>query len=286
MKKVIIIGAGIAGLTCGIYAQMNGFETEIYEMHAIGGGECTGWDRKGYHFDGCIHWLVGSKAGTDLNRVWRDTGALDDSVTLVHHEIYARYVEGDVTVDFYTNADRLEKHLLELAPEDKREIRKLCAALRKCGDMGMPIEKPMDLMTASDGIKYALSNAGAIGKVMYYNKLSMKALAALFKNPILRRALLTTFPENYTAMAFVSTLAGMHGGDCGYPQGRLQSAGRADGKKVRRAWGQGGLQRQMRRNPRGERQGRRGDACRRPQGHGRPCRLLRRRLRYAHADAG
>ncbi len=61
MKKVIIIGAGIAGLTCGVYARINGFETEIYELHTIPGGECTGWDRKGYHFDGCIHWLMGSK---------------------------------------------------------------------------------------------------------------------------------------------------------------------------------------------------------------------------------
>ena len=68
MKKVVIIGAGIAGLTCGIYAQKNGFETEIYEQHTIPGGECTGWDRGGYHFDGCLHWLVGSKPGTQSTR--------------------------------------------------------------------------------------------------------------------------------------------------------------------------------------------------------------------------
>ena len=63
MKKVIIIGSGIAGLSCGIYAKLNGFETEIFEMHSISGGECTGWDRGEYHFDGCIHWLMGSKPG-------------------------------------------------------------------------------------------------------------------------------------------------------------------------------------------------------------------------------
>ena len=32
-KKVIIIGGGIAGLSAGIHAQMDGFETEIYESH-------------------------------------------------------------------------------------------------------------------------------------------------------------------------------------------------------------------------------------------------------------
>jgi len=28
MKKVVIIGAGIAGLTCGIYLKLNGFDTD------------------------------------------------------------------------------------------------------------------------------------------------------------------------------------------------------------------------------------------------------------------
>lgn len=60
-KRTIIIGAGIAGLSSGCYAQMNGYEAEIFEMHNIPGGLCTAWNRKGYTLDGCIHFLVGSK---------------------------------------------------------------------------------------------------------------------------------------------------------------------------------------------------------------------------------
>ena len=30
-KKVIIVGAGISGMTAGIYLQKAGYETEIYE---------------------------------------------------------------------------------------------------------------------------------------------------------------------------------------------------------------------------------------------------------------
>ncbi|MFC2069478.1 NAD(P)-binding protein, partial [Chloroflexota bacterium] len=32
-QTIIIIGAGIAGLSAGCYAQMNGFQTQIFEMH-------------------------------------------------------------------------------------------------------------------------------------------------------------------------------------------------------------------------------------------------------------
>ena len=62
-RYIIIIGAGLAGLSAGCYAQMNGYETQIFEMHNIPGGLCTSWKRKGYTFDGCIHYLMGSRTG-------------------------------------------------------------------------------------------------------------------------------------------------------------------------------------------------------------------------------
>ncbi len=219
MKKVIIVGAGIAGMTCGVYLQRAGFETEMFEMHTLPGGECTGWDRGEYHFDGCIHWLVGSKPGTSLNQVWRDTGALDDSVRIIHHDAFVRHEEDGGNVTFYTHADRLEKHLLEVAPEDRKEIRKLCAAIRELGDFGMPMDKPMDMMTGKDGLKFAAKNFKGIMKMSGYQTLSMRGLAERFQNPLLRRAILATIPGENTSLALITTLAGMNDGDCGFPEG-------------------------------------------------------------------
>jgi phytoene dehydrogenase-like protein len=211
MKKLIIIGAGIAGLTCGVYAQLNGFDTEIYEKHSIPGGECTGWDRKGYHFDGCLHWLVGSKPATPLNKIWRDTGALDDSVRIHNFDVFMHYVSGDgASVRFYTDADKLEKHLCDVAPEDKAVIRELCAAFR-----------------------------GDRSKMMQFGPLSIGELVAGFKNPVLRSAIVSAFPEDYMAMSFVTTMAGMNAGDCGFPHGgsralakRMESKYQALGGRV------------------------------------------------------
>jgi phytoene dehydrogenase-like protein len=50
-KKIVIIGGGVAGLSAGIYASVNGFDAEIIEMHSITGGQCTAWDRKGYRME-------------------------------------------------------------------------------------------------------------------------------------------------------------------------------------------------------------------------------------------
>lgn len=46
MKRVAIIGGGISGLTAGILAQKNGFESVVLEKNRTLGGECTGWDRQ------------------------------------------------------------------------------------------------------------------------------------------------------------------------------------------------------------------------------------------------
>ena len=74
--SILIIGAGIAGLSSGCYAQMNGFSTQIFEMHDKPGGLCTAWRRKGYTFDYCIHNLAGTAPNSPYYRMWRELGAL------------------------------------------------------------------------------------------------------------------------------------------------------------------------------------------------------------------
>ncbi len=73
-KSVAIIGGGIAGLCAGCYAQMNGYQSRIYEMHDLPGGLMTAWERKGYTIDYCIHWLVGSSPKANMNKLWQEVG--------------------------------------------------------------------------------------------------------------------------------------------------------------------------------------------------------------------
>jgi phytoene dehydrogenase-like protein len=59
-QSIIIIGAGISGLSAGCYGQLNGYRTQIFEMHNKSGGVCTSWKRKGYTI-GTAGWLSGSR---------------------------------------------------------------------------------------------------------------------------------------------------------------------------------------------------------------------------------
>lgn len=72
--SLIIIGAGIAGLSAGIYARKNGYDVSIFEMHDRPGGMCTSWKRGGYVFDYSIHNLAGTGERSGLRRVWEELG--------------------------------------------------------------------------------------------------------------------------------------------------------------------------------------------------------------------
>lgn len=130
-KKIIIIGAGISGLSAGCYGQMKGFETEIFEMQNNPGGLCTSWNRKGYIFDGCIDWLVGSNPDDFLYDFWKEIGAFDNT-ELINHEYIVKFKgENGKELILYSNVDKLENHLIELAPEDSAIIKELTEAIRQ-----------------------------------------------------------------------------------------------------------------------------------------------------------
>lgn len=123
-EKVIIIGGGIAGLSAGIYALLAGFDAEIYEKNAIPGGECIGWNRKGYHIDNCIHWLTGTKKGTELYDVWKTVGALDDNMEYASIDSFYTSTYDGQKVTLWNDLNRTQEELLALSPEDEEEIKK------------------------------------------------------------------------------------------------------------------------------------------------------------------
>lgn len=90
--RVIVIGAGVAGMSTGCYAQMNGMRSRIFEKHVLPGGCCTAWSRDGYIFDYCIEWLIGTAIGNEANQVWRELGALDGK-TITNFDMFNRVVD-------------------------------------------------------------------------------------------------------------------------------------------------------------------------------------------------
>jgi phytoene desaturase len=157
MSTVIIIGAGLAGLATGCYAQMNGYRSHIFEHHTVPGGVAATWKRKGYTIDGGIHFIMGHKPGTALHGLYRELG-IAQATRFLDLTTYGRFIDEasgrsvKVTQDF----DRLARDLKAFAPTDARVIEELIAGARAMqgldmSEMGM--SKPPELLGPLDQLK-------------------------------------------------------------------------------------------------------------------------------------
>lgn len=217
-EKVSIIGAGITGLSAGCYLQMNGFQTEIHELHNLPGGLCTAWERNGYTIDGCIHWLVGSRPGNSIYDAWNELIDMKQ-LNIYDHDIFYRFEDNGNSIRFYNNIDRLESELLTKAPEDKQVIGDYITAARKFSKMNLPLGKPRELFTLADGIDALIRMGPYLGKLNKWSKVSIADFAARCKNPLLKKTMENLFvPEMSVVFAMITT-AWMNNKTAGYPIG-------------------------------------------------------------------
>jgi phytoene dehydrogenase-like protein len=192
---MLIVGAGIAGLATGCYAQMNGYRTRILEMHAIPGGVCTSWKRAGYTFDGCMHHLAGCTPGTKLHRMWQELGVLPRD--LIHREEVVRVEDPSGKIlSVPANLERLAEELKRLAPADARVIDSYVGAARACRRLDMMELALPDPQVIVRALPVVLSG-------LRWLRETMASAASSFSDPFLRRAfpyILYDEPDNPIAL--------------------------------------------------------------------------------------
>ncbi len=219
MKKVVIIGGGIAGLSAGIYAQRNGFETEIFEKNAVAGGECTGWNRKGYHIDNCIHWLIGSDKKSKMNQIWRDLGVLSDEIP-VYFEPYFYMLDKDgKQLHFWSDLEKARNEFLETAPEDTEEINKFFDAVKCAESMQIPCEKSIAEMNFVEYMKFGMGMADIAKVTKEYGNETVEEITHRFHNPLVREMMTKYFSKEYMAFTLIVSCSFLTSQTGGLPQG-------------------------------------------------------------------
>lgn len=220
--RVAIVGAGIAGLTAGVYARQSGFDVTVYEAHTIPGGASTSWSRRGYLFEGGMHWLTGSSPRTALNAVWNEIGALNPDVPVYVRDPFLVYEFEGRTVCLYRDIDRLEAHLLDVAPEDEWEIRRLIKDVRRFTKVSMPIVDVKGVKVAvkrTPGLRAMLAMMPSMARMPFYAGQTTRTFAERFSSPLLRTLFSSMVGEEMSAMGLAFTLATLVSGDGGYPLG-------------------------------------------------------------------
>ena len=180
-KSIIVIGAGMGGLAAGIYGQINGYETHIFELHTKPGGQCASWTRKGYVFDACIHHFFGCKPQPGPYQVWHELGVMPREVVHIDECTAVASPDEKMFIDYY-DLKKLKETLLKLAPADAKMIEQYIALIKAFAN-----DRVTGVM--SSGSRWQMVKALPwmlpMRKWMRFN---MRDFAGQFSDPFLRRA--------------------------------------------------------------------------------------------------
>ncbi len=219
MKKIVIIGGGVSGLSAGIHAQLQGYQTEIYEKNAVPGGECTAWERQGYLIDNCIHWLTGCRETDELHSLWETLGVLGENVPLYHDPYFYMLEMDGKQLHFWRNLEKTRTEFLAVAPEDEAELNRFFDAVRRSECMRIPCVKSPAHMSPFAYMGFGMKMA-PMGKVMKeYGNMTVSELAAKFRNPLVREMMGRYYQQNFMAYTLIVSYAFFTSGTAAIPVG-------------------------------------------------------------------
>lgn len=218
-KTIVIIGGGVAGLSAGIYAEQHGFHAIILEKNPSVGGMCTGWYRKGFYLDGCIHWLTGTKEGTYLHEMWRNLGAFNKQDDIIYLPSWGTFEYQGQKVTMWRDLDRAEREWKEVSPIDAKMIHKFFKMVRDFTKVELPLDLPLSMIPLHRKICLGLRILSLWPSYLATMSQSCEQFAKKFKSPVIRFALTKSQVGDGNLFSMIYSYATVVMGDGGIPAG-------------------------------------------------------------------
>ncbi|MGE5629880.1 MAG: phytoene desaturase family protein [Caulobacteraceae bacterium] len=178
MKNVIIVGAGIGGLTAGNLLAKKGHKVTIFESHSMPGGYTAGFYRKGYYFESGT---INLESSASVFKIMKEIGVLE-KIDFV--KLWTRFFSEDFdgTPDNY---DEYKKMIYSGFPSDKEKLDIVFSDLDKMiYSMGI-LDKPLPpFYCGFDKVKsilpFILSSPKMMKLVKQYGDMTSSEFAARY----------------------------------------------------------------------------------------------------------
>jgi phytoene dehydrogenase-like protein len=148
-KRIIIIGAGIGGLSAGIILSLADFNVTVVEKNPLPGGLMRSYSRSGMDCPVGVHYV--GALGKD-----EPLGIMFQALGIPVHELFMpmgqegvidRYIFDDLTFDLPVSIDQLENNLRSSFPEDTAALDAIMINLR---DISRRLMDPFFLFNQGD----------------------------------------------------------------------------------------------------------------------------------------
>lgn len=201
-------------MSAAIRCAVKGHRVVVFEQGINAGGVSVSWNRKGYHFEGGMHWLVGSspRIGSIYKR-WKEVGALQDNNPISFRDPVYVYRRDGVCLNLWRDIDKLEAEMLEFDPSENKATKRFCRTIRQAISFFCAPGNARELL-----LKIVRTPVFAL-KLPGILKKNSGELTSMFSNPYLRGLVNNMVDPEQNAISLVYTMATFLGGDSGYPKG-------------------------------------------------------------------
>lgn len=128
---VVVIGAGIGGLTAAALLSKAGLSVCVLEKEPHAGGYLAGFRRKEFRFDTAIHWLNQCAAGGVVDRMFSILGS--DYPKAVTQKKIRRYIGEHHNYLLTYDPDELKQQWIHEFPEDRQGVERFFKIAKKIG---------------------------------------------------------------------------------------------------------------------------------------------------------
>jgi phytoene dehydrogenase-like protein len=128
---IVVIGAGVGGLTAGALLSKAGFSVCVLEKEPHVGGYLAGFRRKNFRFDTAIHWLNQCAPGGMVSKLFDALGS--DHPTAIPQKRIRRYKGEDFDYLLTDNPDEMRDAMIAKFPHDKKGIERFFRKAKKIG---------------------------------------------------------------------------------------------------------------------------------------------------------
>jgi len=131
---VVIIGAGLGGLECGLMLAKHGKSVCVLEKDALIGGCLQTFRRLGHHLDTGFHYVGGLDKGQMLNRLFTYFGLMDLPWKKMDDDCFDEVIVCGKSYKIAQGYENYKATLQQYFPHQKDEIEEYVTLLKQVGD--------------------------------------------------------------------------------------------------------------------------------------------------------